>query len=302
MRYNSDYKSNSRVFSYILWFAGLALLVCATNLYSRHVDKDIAFSRWVSFINAISDNVAQYPYNAGLVVHDLKYDFSFSFQENEKFISASLIKLPIMCSVYMKCFENKLSLNTMLTLQKHNKVQGSGRLRYAKAGTAYSIRELVRLMIAESDNTAAKMLTEFIDIDDMNRTFTAMGLTSTNVSAKSFNMTRRHGRDESYTTPRDIAFLLRSIYAGTFLSKELCEEMIQLLKLPKGNNRLRRYLPETFELAHKTGLLRGACHDAGIVFTPRGDYLICVMTEKNRKYAAAKRFIAEIGKLAYEQI
>ncbi|MBD3271420.1 MAG: hypothetical protein GF384_02635 [Elusimicrobia bacterium] len=286
----------------ILWVAGLGLLITATQLYSRHYDRDKAFARWATFINEISAHVEEYPYSAGMVIQDLKYGFSFSYQENEKFISASLIKLPILCGLYSMRDHGLVSFDHELVLRKQDVTPGSGILRKQKLGTRYTIRELLRIMIKESDNTAAKMLTRHIGFSRMNMIFQDIGLTSTNISHKSFNMTRHKVRDESYTTPRDISYLLRSVYDQQFCSPVVCREIIDTLKLPDDRSRLARYLPDEYELAHKTGLLRGACHDAGIVFTPRGDYLICIMTEENQRYYTAKRFIAHIGRLAYNQI
>ncbi|MFH1378876.1 MAG: serine hydrolase [bacterium] len=303
MRYTKEVEtSGNRAVSYVLWFLGLGLLLLAANLYSRHSDKNIAFSKWSSFIKEIKPCVEEYPYNAGLIIHDLKYGFSYSSGGHEKFISASLIKLPIMCAVFKKAHEGEISLHDTIVLKKHHKVSGSGSLRKVAPGAEYSIIGLIKIMISESDNTAAKMLTEHIGIDEMNRVFEEMGLEDTNISDQSFRMTGRRVKDESYTTPYDIAGLLERIYFGEFLSNNLSAEIVEILKLPEDTSRLSRYLPEQFELAHKTGLLRGACHDAGILFTPRGDYLICVMTKQNRQYAAAKKFIAQIGKLAYQQI
>lgn len=293
---------NSRFFSYFFWFIGLSLLIIGTNLYSRHIDKQTAYKRWSSFINNISESVGEYPYSAGLIVRDLKNDFSYYYQGSKQFISASLIKFPIMCSVFAEIDKGNMSLNETIVLKKYHKVSGSGSLRKVPVGSRYSVEELLKRMIGKSDNTAAKMLTDYIGLKKMNNIFVEIGLQDTNISHKSFNMTRKKVRDESFTTPYDIAFLLEKIYYGEFINKEISDRIVEILKLPDDNSRLSRYLPDNFELAHKTGLLRGACHDAGIVFTPRGDYLICVMTEKNYSYSKAKRFIAHVGKLAYDNI
>jgi beta-lactamase class A len=157
-------------------------------------------------------------------------------------------------------------------------------------------------MIADSDNTAAKMLTEHIGYDRLNKMFVELGLIDTNISPQSFCMSRWYVSNDSYATPRDIAHLLDQIYNKTLVQPELCAEMLQTLKMPPHAGRLGLYLPEEFELAHKTGLLRGACHDAGLVLSPNGDFLICIMTERNRSYKTAKKFISAIGKLAFELI
>lgn len=52
-------------------------------------------------------------------------------------------------------------------------------------------------------------------------------------------------------------------------------------------------------MAHKTGLERGLCHDAGIVFTERGDFLIVVLTNREGPSQMAKSFIAIVALHAY---
>jgi beta-lactamase class A len=77
-----------------------------------------------------------------------------------------------------------------------------------------------------------------------------------------------------------------------------------MLEIMKGasysRGRLARDLPNDFKLARKTGLLRKNCHDMGIVFTPDGDYIICVLTGRNKNYEVAKGLISSVGRKAYE--
>lgn len=302
MHINSSTKNITRAVSYILWFGGLGLLIVGTNLYSQYSDRQASYRRWSSFVASISKRVEEYPNRAGIIVRDLDNNFSYYYQGSKQFISASLIKLPILCSVFEEINRGYMSLDNIITLKKEHKVSGSGSLRRVRNGAQYTVEELLTLMIKNSDNTAAKILTDRIGLKKMNRLFTDIGLQDTNITRKSFNMTRRRGRDESYTTPHDIAYLLEKVYYGMFINEEVSTRIIEILKTPKDSSRLSRYLPDKFELAHKTGLLRGACHDAGIVFTPKGAFLICVMTEKNRSYSVAKKFIARLGKLAYDNI
>jgi beta-lactamase class A len=66
------------------------------------------------------------------------------------------------------------------------------------------------------------------------------------------------------------------------------------------NDRIPVRLPKGTSIAHKTGLERSVCHDIGLVFTERGDFLICVLTRHKAGAArAAKNFIARVALLAY---
>ena len=59
----------------------------------------------------------------------------------------------------------------------------------------------------------------------------------------------------------------------------------------KQAHRIPRYLPDGITVAHKTGLESGNCHDAGVFFTPHGDFLIVVLVKHNDKTAAAAKAV-----------
>ena len=71
--------------------------------------------------------------------------------------------------------------------------------------------------------------------------------------------------------------------------------MLQLLKIQKLNNKIPRYLPKDTVVAHKTGELDPFTHDAGIVYTPNGNYIIVVLSKSDDPDLAENR-IADISK------
>ena len=75
--------------------------------------------------------------------------------------------------------------------------------------------------------------------------------------------------------------------------------MIGILSENKLNEGLPKYLPAGTKIAHKTGEIEGYKHDAGIIFTPKGDYLIVVMSNTDSPYGAEER-IAILSKAVFE--
>jgi len=74
-----------------------------------------------------------------------------------------------------------------------------------------------------------------------------------------------------------------------------------MLKLTRMNDRIPKYLPAEITVAHKTGLENGVCHDAGIVFTRKGDFIIAVLTKHaNANSNQSKKFIAKVSLYAYK--
>src|SRR5205823_14052868 len=122
----------------------------------------------------------------------------------------------------------------------------------------------------------------------------------TEIHPEGFRLTGRRVAEDNMTSPRDMAYILEKIYQRELVSANASEQMLAILKHQKLRDRLPRYLPTGWEIAHKTGLLRKACHDVGIVFSPGGDYLICVLTSHDATYKNAKRFIASLGRITYD--
>ena len=154
-------------------------------------------------------------------------------------------------------------------------------------------------MIIYSDNTAANKVIDMLGFEYINKAFEDMGLKETILQRRIMDFVQRSKGIENYMSVYDIALLLEKIYRKELVDEEASELMLSFLKQQKVNDRLPRDLPEDIVVAHKTGLERGVVHDAGIIFTPQGDYLICMLTKGIKEYAQAKKIIAEVSLLTY---
>jgi beta-lactamase class A len=94
--------------------------------------------------------------------------------------------------------------------------------------------------------------------------------------------------------------MMEKIYRGEMLDGKSSMMMLDILKHKKAvASRLAKGLPRGWEIAHKTGLLRQACHDSAIIFSPEGDYAITVLTGANGDYKSAKDFISRLGRVTF---
>src|SRR5262245_42126057 len=80
-------------------------------------------------------------------------------REGELFGLASVIKLPVLITLYEEVFEGRADLRERVTYRSSQKVPGSGVLQDLDDGLTLTLRDLAVLMIIVSDNTAAEMLT-----------------------------------------------------------------------------------------------------------------------------------------------
>ena len=144
------------------------------------------------------------------------------------------------------------------------------------------------------------MLIDYVSMPYLDGAFKNFGLVHTNITPEGMSLSSGRVQRENFTTAREMASLMERIYAGQLVSKESSEFMLDVLKHNKSRSRLRKGLPLGWEIGHKTGLLRKNCHDVGIVFSPRGDYVIVVLTSEAPNYTEAKNFISKVAKLTYK--
>ena len=222
-----------------------------------------------------------------------------SFEERKPFPAASLIKLPILAAAFYAIKERKVSLEDIITINKKDITGGSGRIKALSVPRKLAFGQLLEWMISLSDNTAANKVIEILGLEYINGIFKKIGLRDTKLVRKMMDFSLRKKGVENYTSASDIAYLLKKIYTNKFVDKKLSSLALSFLKKQKVNDRLPRYLPAEAVVAHKTGLERGVVHDAGIVFSSGGDYLICVLVNGSLNYTKAKKFIAQISLLAY---
>ena len=248
----------------------------------------------------VEASARRYPHRVGIYIKDLHHNLEWSYHADDLFPAASLIKVPVMCGVFEKIHRGELSLNSQLTLRRRTRMGGSGSLKWAREGSSYTVRRLLEKLIHESDNSAMMLLIDEVGMGYLQRFFPSMGLVYTEIYPDGLRLTSGSVRYENYTTPREMGGMFEKMYRHQMVDQFASELMLDILKSNPSRSRLAKELPVGWELAHKTGLLRRACHDVGIVFSPQGDYVIAVLTGRNQSYTAAKDLIINLGKTTYK--
>jgi beta-lactamase class A len=245
-------------------------------------DKKTLAARILPLVRAHHGKVA-------VAVKHLGNGETFYHDEDEEMPTASLIKFMIMLEVYLQVSEGKVKLDDKLTLRKADMVPGSGILTYHfSEGTTFSLRDATRLMIVFSDNTATNMVLDHIGLPSTNKRLEGWGYPKTKLNAKVFlgaktsldpERTKKFGLGS--TTARETVLLLEKVHQGNVVSPEVCKEMLGHMKKCDDKLKLRRFLPEGIEIAHKSGTVSDARTDAGILYLPGGPVAVCVLTAKN---------------------
>ena len=265
----------------------------------RVIQAPINDAEWESMVSGLKAASGAWRANAGIYMRDMETGRTWEHNPDKLFPSASLIKVPIMATVLREVRGGGLTMDEPMKLTRKGRVGGSGSLKWVREGTTLSVMEIIYKMITESDNTATRMLIDRLGMERMAEAFRGFGLEKTNITEEGMSLKSGRVARENYTTAREMASLLERIYAGELVDKEASDFMLDVLKHTKSRSRLRSGLPLGWEIGHKTGLLRRSCHDAGIVFSPRGDYVIVVLTSEVPDYSSAKKFIAKVANLTY---
>ena len=259
---------------------------------------------WNELKRNLNTEIRSFNGQAGVVVEDLRTGRILVHQPSRPFPAASVIKVPMMTACFQAATEGKLDLNSTVMVRPADKVSGSGVLKAMPGQREVRVSTLIDWMITRSDNTAANLLISRLGMGYYNQHFQQMGLSGTRLARPMMDFSQRKEGVENYTTAQDMARVLRKLYRAEAVSPQASRAGLDLLRRQHLRDRIPALLPEGVPVAHKTGLERSVCHDAGIIFTPKGDLLVCVLTQRKGKGTSqpAKRFIARLAQHAYRYV
>lgn len=266
------------------------------------------------FSTAMDTYFADLGGTVGVMIDHLDTELMLAYNADDLYPTASTLKTPLLFELYRQAEAGTIDLTERVTLSHNNRVPGSGILQDLDEGLQPTIRDLAELMIIVSDNWATDLLYERIGKDSMAATLSELGLANTFIPltiremfcalgdldpadpAIDYHTLREHlktytARPESIayaadsrndvSSPRDMATLMRLIHEGHGISPDGRESMIKILKDQNFNTVIPGRLPEGegIEVAHKTGSLRGVKADVGIVYSPKANYIVAIMSK-----------------------
>lgn len=104
----------------------------------------------------------------------------------------------------------------------------------------------------------------------------------------------------NYSTVRDCGLVLEKIYRKECISPEYDEAMMNLLLGQTRREKIPALLSKNTKIANKTGETDDIQADVGIVFSPGGDYVICIMVNHTLTTWDSQLAIADISKCVYD--
>ena len=244
-------------------------------------------------------------YNYSFYFRDFGTAFWFGINESSDFFPASLFKLPIAIAVYKEAEDNPNFLKQQVVYTKDMaKLNDSIRTNSESilvVDRAYSVSELVSIMIINSDNGAKNLLLSVVDNAYLNKLFSIVSLT---------NPTQDKNKVYQISS-RKYALFFRVLYGSSYLNEEHSEYILTLLSKSDFKNGIVAGLPEYIPVAHKFGTyefeenINGVTtdthqlHDCGIIYHPQKPYIFCFMT-KGKDLESLYRIISHISKYMYD--
>jgi beta-lactamase class A len=242
---------------------------------------------------------------------------AWAFEGDRWFHAASTIKVAILACLVATLRERGLDSHHRLELRNQfaSVVDGSAYRVLASRDTDAGIHastdqtmsagELAHRMIAISSNLATNLLLEFIGADRARQMLTGAGITGVDLVRGVEDDRAFEAGISNRVTANGLVTLLRAILEGRFGSDDDTRAMIATLCAQT----FIRGIPAGFptgvhastRIAHKTGEMSTATHDAGIVFLEnREPYVLAVLTGASGSAEERYAPIARISGLIFE--
>ncbi|HVH13661.1 MAG TPA: serine hydrolase [Longimicrobium sp.] len=285
--------------------ASAALLAAVALPASIEAQQDMATLR-----GTIEDIIRPYEGTVGVSLQNLATGETLSIRGEEKFPSASLIKVSVLVALLDEVRRGTIRLDDPITMIARDRVGGSGALKHLHSGLGLTVEDAARLMIVISDNTATNLILDKVPMRAAWAKMDSLGLPATRIHSKTFNRSTSVAMDSSvryglgFTTPDETVRLFALLHQGRAVSAEMDSLALEILGDNEDWNKIVRWLPDGARAAHKSGDVDQSRNDCGILYGPDAPVAVCVMTRENRdtSYATdnpANLLIARIGAEVY---
>ena len=236
----------------------------------------------------------------GVAIHHLDTGESFLQGGGRAVPSASLYKLGVLYEAWRQIALGRLTLDSKLTVKPEDVVEGEPE-GGGDLGETYTLAAVLGRMIDVSSNAAAYCLMRTLGRPTINHSVADLGLLDTKliVNGVRTGVYDGEGDEVASTSPRDMLTFFRLLGNGYLLGAEASKGMREILLRQEVNDRLPSLLPPNTPVAHKTGELVSVRNDAGIVYSPKGAYVIAVLAS-NVDAEDATQAIAGLSRKVYD--
>src|SRR5256714_2385657 len=249
-----------------------------------------------------------------VAVHDYETDFRLSINADRSFHAASTIKVAILLAIGKAIDEGRIRPNDTLHVRNRFRsaidrtpyridAESDGYPQLHKlVGRTAKISDLTEWMIVSSSNLATNLLLDYLTVEEAQKILCDAEISGIDLR-RGVDDTKAHERNFNNEVTAEGLLQLFAILRGDFLSKPSRDLAINILLQQRFNSMIPAPLPAHAIVAHKTGEISTACHDAGIIYLPeREPYILVVLTEVPADTNGRRETIAKISEIVFQTL
>jgi beta-lactamase class A len=251
---------------------------------------------------------------SAVAIHDYETGLRLSIGAGRRFHAASTMKVAILLAIGKAIDEGRLRPNDTLHVRNRFRsaidrtpfridAESDGYPQLHKLiGRTAKISDLTEWMIVSSSNLATNLLLDYLTVTEAQKVLRDAGVSGIELR-RGVDDTKAHEQNFNNETTAEGLLQLFATLRGDFLSKASREMAINILLQQRFNSMIPAPLPSHASVAHKTGEISTACHDAGIVYLPeREPYILVVLTEVLAESNGRRETIAKISAAVFQTL
>ena len=255
----------------------------------------------------------------GLYVEDLSSGELFTICADEVQPACSLVKVPILAHFLKDAEEGRVNLYEKILIPEEKRVGGTGLICHLEPEVELTWKDIMKLMIIVSDNSATNAIIDFLGMDRINAFFKSLGLTATELQRKMMDLEALKAGRNNYTSAGDMGKIIKMAATGTLVNKNISDSIVEIMTRQFYRNKLPallpataasasaeekwRPLPDTVTVASKTGDLPKTEHDIGLFILPGEEkYVIAMLTSRLASEKDGIACIAKTSRVIYEAL
>lgn len=245
--------------------------------FSQKTDKKLQ--------SKLQDAISGFNGDIGVYVKNLRTGKTVAINADTIFLTASIVKVPILLGIMDKINKGELNYDSSLTYKDSLLYEGADILGSFKSNEKILLKKVLMLMLTTSDNTASLWLQSIAGTGTrINEILDNLGLKNTRVNSRTPG--RENNRTQygwGQTTPAEMASIFEKIYRNEIFSPVACERMMRCL----GRNywdedEAISQIPPTIEVFSKNGCVNASRSEVLLVNAPNNPYIFCIFTKNNK--------------------
>lgn len=223
--------------------------------------------------------------------------------EKEEFTAASTIKVPLAMALFKAVEEGKLKFTDSYAMEELDLDKNFGELYKVGANKEFTVEELVKIMLEQSDNTAMSAINNIfkkIGIDDpLADIYESMGWEDSKIIVSDMGVAPKY----EDINLKSLSNMFVALYNAKYVNIADSQQILNYLANSSFNDKIVAGVPKTVTVSHKIGVCaqNNTYSDCGIIYAPNRNYILCLGSNGVDEKTAAK-FMAEISKTVYDYI